>query len=197
MMSLSKIGTGELLTLRHSYDSPEEMVWKKKNDKNYERDMYYDQMMMDTMALADTTTMAYDTTVSVETTMAPVEEPYIEDSRPAEELLLDTFIATGLLPFDADVELPYKKVTISFYKDCTYTLAYNGKTEKGRFKFYLNRSAIVLQNTTAGAMYCPIYIYWDYTGGRRNGIASITLTMALPGEKEIKRVVMDMTGPKK
>jgi hypothetical protein len=192
-ITLALIGTQQVIQLQQSHNSPEQMVWKKENsDDAYYETPYYGQTMTDTAMMSTDTMVEYDSTVMVETALEPpVAEPYIEDTRPAEEFLLDTFVAKSLLPFDADVILPYKKVTLTFSKDSTYTLVYNGKTEKGRFKFYLNRDVIVLQTATSGPRYCPIYVAWDYTGGQRNGITSITVTMGLPSEKDIKRVVME------
>jgi hypothetical protein len=193
MMSLYKIGKGDVIMLVHSYDSPEELVWKKKNNK----EDYYDSpgRWYDDPVKTDTVNVEYDSTTTGTIELAPppmaIEEPVAVQTTPDEEYLLDTFVATGILPFVGDVLLPYEKVTLVFSKDSSYTLTYNGKTEKGRFKFYLNRSAIALNGTTTGTKYCPLYISWDYSSGRRMGIQTITVTLGLPGEKELRRVVME------
>jgi hypothetical protein len=190
-----------VIALRHSYDSPEELVWMKKNKikEHSPYDYYDDAVETDTMVTYDSTV-----TTTIESPPPPpdmeapmVEENYVEEptstSKTYGELLLDSFHSDMLLSVPTNQKIPFQPVSVVFTKDSTYRITANGVTEKGRWKFYPSlgnpaEGAVILEPSTGGQKYCPLFIIRNY---RTDSLEQFSMVIMLPGEKTLKKVFLE------
>ncbi len=140
-----------------------------------------------------------------EPTVSKVEESYIElpvespnnytfsavtekpKARPLEEMLVDTFKASGFAELHTSKAIPVESgATLILQKNNSYQLTYKTRTEKGTWKF-VNRGYLILVRNGIET-YIPCTIQNDYSNNQR--LRSVTVTLTLPGEKDLKTITM-------